>query len=210
MKIDFGEAVRQVADQSRSRARGHLARPTQSEDAIGDASSPAARKRRRSEQREGRVSEGRAPGRARLDRRSTCGGSSGTPHGAQSEASADGGNHAGDQRMEMEMLVRVAVIEREAGRAKGLELRGDFCGELAARPRLTAIDGAEAAMSERKSPLPSDEMGHGGGGRAPAGRPPAPHAARRASEGMRRARATASAAAGAATIRLAAVRIPPR
>jgi len=55
----------------------------------------------------------------------------------------------------MEMLVRVAMIEGEAGGAKGRELCRDFGGELAARLPAEEYAGPQSPISERKTPFPS-------------------------------------------------------
>ncbi len=63
----------------------------------------------------------------------------------------------------MEMLVRVAMIEGEAGVAKSLELCGDFGGELAARLPAEAQDGAEGRHIGTKHAVAIHQMSYGKG-----------------------------------------------
>src|SRR5256885_10504454 len=79
---------------------------------------------------------------------------------AQAEASADRGDQPSDHRMQMEMLVRVAMIEGEAGVAKSLELCGDLGGELAARVPVEAQEGAEGRHIGTKHAAPIHQMSH--------------------------------------------------
>ncbi len=53
-------------------------------------------------------------------------------HCAQAEARADRGDQLPHQRMKMEMLVRITVIECQTAVAESRKLRGDFRGELPA------------------------------------------------------------------------------
>src|SRR5271167_342514 len=60
---------------------------------------------------------------------------------AQAESSANGGDQRTDQRMQMKVLVRVAMIEGQPRGAKRLELCGDFGRRLAARLPVEGYDG---------------------------------------------------------------------
>ena len=128
----------------------------------------------------------------------------------QAEAASDLGHQPSDDRMQMEMLVRVAMIEGQAGGAERRELGGDFGRELAPRLPAEGDDGSEGRHVGAKHAArhPPDAV------TAEAGSSGRPSISTRCKptrrDGMRRARATASAAAGADTIRLAAVRMPPR
>ncbi len=52
--------------------------------------------------------------------------------GAQAEVAADVDDHLADDGVELHVFVRVGVVQRQAGFAKGLELGANFGGELAA------------------------------------------------------------------------------
>ncbi len=54
------------------------------------------------------------------------------PHRLDAEVAADLDDQSGDRRVEVHVLVRVDMVEREAGRAKGRELRANFGRQLAA------------------------------------------------------------------------------
>ena len=90
----------------------HLPRPPEAEDPIG-VQSPAAASRRRSASAKGRVSaaDGLTVRRATLC--STAAGSSGSRTARRPKRAADGGDQTAHHRMQMKMLVRVAVIERQ-------------------------------------------------------------------------------------------------
>ena len=107
------------------------------------------------------------------------------------------------------MLVRIDVIEREAGRTIGLELRLDFRRDLPADRRTREYIEPEPDHVAAEPPASaSTRSGRRCGGRS--GRPSTSTRCRPTrNRGSRRARAIASSAAGAATMRLAAVRTPP-
>src|SRR5213082_427882 len=157
MKINLAEAVRQMADQAGQTLPRHASGPAKSEDAIGceeagGAQAPAQ------QQRTGCREQRRRPGGPGLDPAQHPGGLERYAGRAQAEASADRGDQPPDHRMQMEMLVRVAMIEGEAGVAKSLELCGDFGGELAARVPVEAQDGAGPPYrNETRRSHPPDE-----------------------------------------------------
>ena len=107
--------------------------------------------------------------------------------------------------MQVHVLVRVDMVERETGRAKRLELGADFRGEPG--PDAGREEKAEAGaelISVEPSVLPHQRSRvlRGGNTGAPSIRT---RCSPTRSPGRRRALITASAAAGAATIRLAQV-----
>ena len=191
------------------RAAGHRPRPGQAEhrvggqDAgVGETAAQGPRKRR------GQHHGGRRTARLdpaqhglRLQRH---------PRGAQAIVAADSQDQARDGGMQMEMLVGVDMVQRQAGGTRRLR--------TAPRSRLQA--GARTRGGKTSPPRPAPcrcgncrrhRPGRGPMRPAAAARPPpAPDAGRRAGWAWPCARATASAAAGAATIRLAAVRMPWR
>ena len=65
----------------------------------------------------------------------------------------------GDDRMQMEMLVGVDVVERQPGRAKRLELRFDLGCELPPDARAEAMSSPTRAMSARNRPCASTRSG---------------------------------------------------
>src|ERR1700694_5456653 len=160
MNIDLAQAVRQVADQTGQTLPGHLSGPLKSEDAIGckeagGAKAPAKQKRKRCRQqrrRPLRLPLDPSQHRQRLERYASR---------AQAEATADRGHQPPDHRVEMEMLVRVAMIEGEARGAKGLELCRDFGGELAARLPAEAYDGPKSSHIRAKDAISIHEMRDG-------------------------------------------------
>ncbi len=77
---------------------------------------------------------------------------------AQTESSANGGDQAADDRMQMEMLVRVAMIEGQAGGAKRLELRGDFRRDLGSRLAANGDNGPERRHIGAKRAVDVDQM----------------------------------------------------
>ena len=108
------------------------------------------------------------------------------------------------------MLVRVDVVERQAGRAEGLELRVDLCAELPPHAGLQRKSQRRArARSLRRSPLRSTRSGCARGGSRVAidQDDMQPDAQARQPARARRPRRSAAAPA---TMRLAAVRMPRR
>ncbi len=210
MQIDLVEAVRQVADQTQQTAFGHMSGPPKSEDAIGREQAGRATDAGAAAAQRAAVSSAGAHG-SRLDPlRSTCGGSSGTRAARRPKRGADGGDQAPDHRMQMEMLVRVAMIEREARGAEGLELGGDFGGELAARLPAEGDDGPERrhiGTKQRRCHRPDEARRRR---EAAAGPPPAPDAGRRAAKACAARAPQRRPRPAPTTIRLAAVRMPPR
>ena len=123
-------------------------------------------------------------------------GSSGTRAARQSVAASDARDQAADERMQVIVLVSVAMIEREARGMKCLELRGDLGGQLPASLALAANRAPIAAMSQRNDPSRSPRAAkrHSGGS---TGRPStSTRCSPTRKPGLRRARATASSAAG--------------
>ena len=107
------------------------------------------------------------------------------------------------------MLVAIDMIKRQSGSRKGFELCSNFAGDLPARCRIGKYPDAGRTMPLRKRPELSTRSGSFDGGNS--GRPSVRTMCRPTrSDGSRRARSTASVAAGAPTIRLAAVRMPFR
>ena len=109
----------------------------------------------------------------------------------------------------MEMPVAIDVVERKTGGVKRFKLGGDFVGELLPRAQSITRLIPEKTTFCRKRPDRSTSSPMVSAGIA--GTPSTSTRCRPTrSDGMRRARSTASAAAGAVTIRLAAVRMPRR
>src|ERR1700732_4237699 len=132
MKIDLAEPVRQVTDQACQTVPGHASGPSKPEDAIGGEETGGA-KAPAQQERKGCREQLSCPRGLWLDLSQHLRGLERYADRAQAEATADRGDQRCDHRMQMEMLVRVAMIEGEARGAKGLELCGDLGGELAAR-----------------------------------------------------------------------------
>ena len=71
-------------------------------------------------------------------------GSTGTRSAAHAVAPADAHDRGGDDRMQMEMPVRIDVVERQSGGAKRRELRVDLLRRLPPRRRAQRERGAVA------------------------------------------------------------------
>ena len=67
-------------------------------------------------------------------------------HARQAELAADVEHQPADRRMQMHVLVRIRVAERQAGGGEGGELRADLRGELAADARAGGVVDAEAEL----------------------------------------------------------------
>ena len=134
MHVDFRAARGQVTQQAGQARLRHRSGPGEAEHGIRKLEAGAAGTA--AEQRHPRGGDMARPSsrrglhlgqhRARLARHAQR---------AQAVTSADRDRLTADRRMQMEMLVRVDVIERESGRAIGFELRLDFRRDLAADRR---------------------------------------------------------------------------
>ena len=143
-------------------------------------------------------------------RASTAGGSAGTRTERRPNSRADPQHQAPDRRMQVHVLVRVGMVQRQAGSGKRRELGTNFRRKLAAHARTKEIAYSRAATDRMETSLPHPrDPGISAGGNTAC-----PSIATRCSPtrspGNARARRTASAAAGPATIRLAAFSTPSR
>ena len=158
MGVEFGQPVRQVTQQGGDPVRGHRPGPCEAERTVWNQqprlSCPHGEERcpgRRVERGLALKAGLRAPEQVtRLARH---------PQRPHPVGAADPQHHPGDQRMDMEVLVGVHVIERQAGCAESLELRGDLGGELAARACLEGEVEAETLHVAPHQPLPVGEVG---------------------------------------------------
>ena len=157
---------------------GHAAAPGEAEDMVvdgeaGPAQAPPQPLDPRPVERRppGLVREGAAQCRDRLR---------GNPHRPHAVVAADCDHQRGDARMQMQVLVGVDMIERQAGRAEGLELGADFCRQLAANLRQKEEPHAGAGHVAVESTVGADQGRNRGGRRHRASVSPAPGAARSA------------------------------
>jgi len=134
MEIDFADAVRHVGQQIENARLRHRTAPGDTKEVIvdddaGTPQAPAQQFDPEAEQGCGDALRERAHGTGMAKRRLRLGRHA---HRAQAIVAADGDDEPGDGGMKMHVLVRVDVIELEAGGAEGLELRANLDGELTA------------------------------------------------------------------------------
>ena len=120
------------------------------------------------------------------------------PQRRQAELAPDLDQEPADRRMQMHVLVRVGVVEPQPGGREGLVLRPDLGRQPAAHAGAEEIVDAESQLVGPNGPAQDD------GPSITTRCSPTPR------PGSTRARRTASAAAGPATIRLAVERMPCR
>ncbi len=111
----------------------------------------------------GATSAGTAQGAAGSMIRITAVGSAGTRTASHAVAPADPDHQAGDGRVQMEVLVGIDVVERQAGAREGVELRLDLGRELALNARPEEHVGAAQRHVGAEQPVPADEIGHSRG-----------------------------------------------
>ena len=137
----------------------HPAGPMQTEDAVGGrkARCPQAPLQQPRERRG--HPRGRARGR-RIDLAQHRERLVGNAHRANTESPPDGGHQPADHRVQMEMFVGVAMIERQSRGAEPLELRGDLGGELTASARAERDGRSERRHVGPKAAVGTDQPRH--------------------------------------------------
>ena len=81
-------------------------------------------------------------------------------HPRQPELPADLQHQPPDGRMQMHMLVRIGVVQRQPGGGEGGELRADLGGELAADARTGEVVDAEAELVGREPAVGIHQVGN--------------------------------------------------
>ena len=157
MAIDLGEAIGQIAQQTRHAPLGHGAGPRQSEHAIRrrqtlPANSPAEQSGPR---RRERPAAGCGPG---LDASQHLRRFGRHAHRAHAVAFPDVEHLPAHRRVQMEVMVRIDMVERQTGRLEGFELCLDFRGELPARAGSDEDVDARPHQIASQSPMAVDEI----------------------------------------------------
>ena len=141
----------------------HGARPGKPEDRIGNADAPASEPPAQ-QPREGFRQIGRRRCGVRLRQRQNAPGFDRKPQALHSVLLPDAQNGFGNRRMQVEMLMRVDVIERETGRAIRFELRFDLVFHLTPHVAAEKNRGARARHVVPEIPVRIDQVGDCFGG----------------------------------------------